>query len=251
MQSDAARVGRENEVLQHMSRCASLTTLALASLLAGCGEAWNEPRIFGAVDTALPGALHSATGALLRRDGDGAWKAFCSGTLVAPGLFLSAAHCVRQSEALTVSFDATADGPGIPVTTQEVYRSGNAWYGDLALFTLAREAVGAPVPVAASAPEGDIVVVGYGRTEATGGGRRLATKLSVIEVQPEHAVFLARGEGSGPCQGDSGGPAFAKAQGAWRLVGLVSGGSGRCGRESAMFTQISHFVGWLAERGVR
>ncbi len=51
---------------------------------------------------------------------------------------------------------------------------------------------------------------------------------------------------SSSCSGDSGGPLFAQnSDGAWRQLGIVSGGAGRCGTGTDTYTRVSHYRDWL------
>ena len=81
----------------------------------------------GAITYGTPdGNRHPQVGALLAPQAysDGTWAA-CSGTLIAPTVFLTAAHCDLEVDRVAVTFDSSYDpatgteywGPGMPTPT--------------------------------------------------------------------------------------------------------------------------------------
>jgi V8-like Glu-specific endopeptidase len=160
---------------------------------------------------------------------DGTWL-YCSGTLIAPTVFLTAAHCGEDGESVTVTFDsAYVDGdrtwtgtfhadPRYPGPTSDMY--------DVAVVVLARAVRGiepARLPAAGSLgalpSNQQFTSVGYGAYEVTnepGGHQYLYDDVRMVATGTLNSTnkTLLRismnpslGDG-GTCYGDSGGPNF-------------------------------------------
>lgn len=182
------------------------------------------------------GNRHPNVGALVAEFGDPEMlRPFCSGTLVASDVFLTAAHCIQSLEAFEieefwVTFDNVVDEDADLLTgTAHVAEGANAGGFsdplDLAVIVL-DDPVGltpAAVPTRAidraTLRTATFTAVGYGavREERQGGlgaildnaERRFATQ-SFLSLQRAWLVLSmneATGDG-GTCYGDSGGPHF-------------------------------------------
>lgn len=199
------------------------------------------PTSAGAVTNGeLDGNGHSNVGALVADFPGSGLTVLCSGTLVAPTVFLTAGHC---TDGLTgpvyVTFDSTLDSAGwtlIPGKPETAPGFGHDRSDplDLGVVLLDQAPAGiAPAQLAAadtaSSLSGRTVTnVGYGYYDRqTGGGqprflydgvRRTSTSV-VKSVTPS----LLR-TGSGVCYGDSGGPRFA----GQILVAVTSSGDAAC-----------------------
>ena len=175
---------------------------------------------------------HPAVGALLAQQAfpDGTWEE-CSGTLIAPKVFLTAAHCDEGVSRVAVTFDSSYDA-----ATGTVY--WGTWHAnpafdqkqsdphDIAVVLLDKAPKGitpAALPKSGSLDslrvDDPIVSVGYGAQSVTNGPggktfhyadiRYVATG-SVNAVTPSWvraSMNPATGDG-GTCYGDSGGPNF-------------------------------------------
>ena len=203
---------------------------------------------------------------MIVRVGASAPQRLCSGELIAPTQFLTAAHCTaplvnNPSIHLDgVTFDPTFDPnsstviPATAVTVDPAFGKDRADLHDLGVITLARPASATPVVLptaglldrlaARSGLRGtDFTNVGYGATGwAFGGGsptlvnftpaiRRISTS-PFMALEPNVLRLLgntsATGEG-GVCVGDSGSAAYLNVAGTDVAVGIVSlGGDQRC-----------------------
>jgi trypsin len=187
----------------------------------------------GAITYGVPdGNGHPEVGALLAQQAfsDGTWEE-CSGTLIAPTVFLTAAHCDEGVSRVAVTFDSTY-----------VYPTGTTYWGtwhadpnynqrqsdpqDLAVVVLDHPVRGIPparLPAAGSLSglSGDqqFTPVGYGAQSVTSGPggkifhyadiRYVATG-TLNSIDPTWLRISqnpATGNG-GTCYGDSGGPNF-------------------------------------------
>jgi secreted trypsin-like serine protease len=160
---------------------------------------------------------------------DGTWI-YCSGTLISPTVFLTAAHCAEDGERVLVTFDtAYADGDKVYSGTFEadpLYNQSQSDPHDIAVVVLDKAVKGI---TPAMLPEVDslsslsgsqtFTSVGYGAFEVTnqpGGHDYLYNDVRMVATGTLNAInptWLrismnpSTGNG-GTCYGDSGGPNF-------------------------------------------
>jgi V8-like Glu-specific endopeptidase len=205
----------------------------LATFVAATAAAASLAAVAPAIVGGGPdGNGHPEVGALLAPQAypDGTWET-CTGTLIAPTVFLTAAHCDQGVDRVAVTFDSSYDAA-----------TGTAYWGtwhadprfrkaqsdpyDLAVVVLDRAVAGvapARLPAAGSLDGlkvGDgITAVGYGAQSVTMGKggptfhyadvRYVATGSvnALTKAWIRASMNPARGDG-GTCYGDSGGPNF-------------------------------------------
>ena len=93
-----------------------LLVLAAATLLAAAIASPVSAISYGQVDTA---SQYPSTGALIEQFNSGKYVV-CSGTLVSTTVFLTAAHCVDEGQAVWVSFDLHINEP-VTAQTNTIY----------------------------------------------------------------------------------------------------------------------------------
>jgi V8-like Glu-specific endopeptidase len=202
-----------------------------AALLAGVvGLVLAAPA--GAITNGVPdGNRHPYVGALLAPQAfsDGTWEE-CSGTLIAPRVFLTAAHCDEGLARVKVTFDSVYTAPGTTYTgtwhADPAYNQAQSDPHDIAVVVLDQAVKGiapARLPAAGSLsglPHGTTFTsVGYGAQSVTSGpggktfhyadvryfGTGTLNTLTgtwlKISGNPSHGD-------SNTCYGDSGGPNF-------------------------------------------
>jgi hypothetical protein len=199
---------------------------ALAALVCAAGA-------FAITNGTPDGTAHPYVGALLAQQAfsDGTWEE-CTGTLIAPKVFLTAEHCDEGVARVAVTFDSSYDS-----STGTTY--WGTWHGDPGYRG---NATGDPHDIAVvvldKAPRGiaparlpklgqletlqggdPIVAVGYGAQSVTSGHgpkvlnyadvRYVATGsfTTLTQVYLKASMNPAHGDG-GTCYGDSGGPNF-------------------------------------------
>jgi Leucine-rich repeat (LRR) protein len=182
------------------------------------------------------------------------FDSFCSGTLIARNLVLTAAHCVeglRSTKQFVVLFGQAQDDANavaVPVASYQSYRpkDGARYYPnfDIAWVKLDGEAPAAyqPAEILRSSEQLEpllgrndaILLSGYGRTktdcpfnEPGCSGQRLQVNTYLRRfVNTSHfqqLMVIGPKPLFGTCSGDSGGSAFAQIKGRWYVLGDLNG----------------------------
>jgi V8-like Glu-specific endopeptidase len=186
----------------------------------------------GAITNGTPDGIgHPSTGGLVSptQYSDGTWL-YCSGTLISPTVFLTAAHCAEDGERVGVTFDpAYEDGDKVYYGTFEadpLYPGSSSDSHDIAVVVFDRAIKGitpARLPEAGSLSDlsstQTFTSVGYGAYQVTnepGGHGYLYDDVRMVATGTLNAVnktwlrisMNASTGNGGTCYGDSGGPNF-------------------------------------------
>jgi len=236
-----------------------LTTAFILSQILAVGVAEDSvftPRIIGGFDAPrYPFFVH------------GADKILCGGSLIAPNIVLTAAHCKDAFKKSVFVGAQTRIGVDASETHQvdftEInpdYDLRNEW-GDIMLVKLKTSSIAPVIEINRDyqkpEPGTSLKVIGFGHTSEDG---RVSERLQEVSVDviSDFQCFVKYGTivnelmhmcagggeagGRDACLGDSGGPAFSGNT----QYGVVSFGDG-CGRpdSAGVYTRVSHYAEWI------
>jgi len=218
--------------VRRLSLAFAAATLAAAALAGPAGAI-----SYGTIDT---NEDYSNVGALIWQFDEGKYIV-CSGALISPTVFLTAAHCIEEDgQSVWVSFDLTITEPvtsgtntiyhGVAHPHPDAYLQGENDVHDVAVVVLDEAVAGiTPAPLATENLLGEMTnqelkdatfyTAGYGTVRETKHGasqplfwdptRRWASQTvnSLGKVWVTFSMNVATGN-AGTCYGDSGGPHF-------------------------------------------
>lgn len=216
--------------------------------------------VIGGTPTAV--GAHPAVGALVDPG------VTCSGTLIAPDVVLTAAHCIMDASALpgfTLERDARSATAVIAPDRAIVHPDwqidrpiddGPTQFYDIGILLLSTPVTNVQPAILASPAEGTRLVeglmmtmVGYGETidnDPASAGVKVEAQAPIVARSASEFQISNPGDAQN-CYGDSGGPAFADIGTGERLMGVVSRGATLAPTcdQGSVDTRVDHYMAWI------
>jgi len=203
---------------------------------------------------------------------------FCSGTLIAPNVVLTAGHCTEVEIQRVLLGGSSIDDPDAEVIGVRTvlrhsgYQADPVFANDLCLLVLERDATPAPAPLATAgqlATAASVHLVGFGYNDPMrphGFGIKRHVEVAVTAVSraahddlsrdatrlgfhPEYEFVAGRKQlGRDSCNGDSGGPAYVFTQGRFALAGVTSRATSDAERpcgDGGIYVRPERFADWI------
>lgn len=239
---------------------AKLSVIGLIAILSGCAAEQSEDvkEDTDSTDSDIVGgkltSSYAAVGALTTADG----FPFCTGTVIAPRVVVTAAHCLAEP-GTTAAGMRFALGPDAnnPTSVTRVKRiqyhpsyDDQAIKNDIGVVILSNDAPVTPASVNTSMTSSwvgkSLTFVGYGVTNGntqTGAGRKRVVSIPISQVGASQFAYQTRGKNT--CNGDSGGPAFVTdASGNLAVAGVTSYGDQSC-TSYGVDTRVDTFLSFI------
>lgn len=222
-----------------------LSLLGLLAILSGCAadQSEEDPKEeTNSTESEIVGgsltSSYAAVGALTTSSG----FPFCTGTVIAPRVVVTAAHCLAEpgttASGIRFALGADANNPSSVLRVKRIQfhpsYDDQQIKNDIGVVILSADAPVAPVPVNTAMSSSwvgkSLTFVGYGVTNGatqTGAGKKRVVSIPVSQVSTTQFAYQTRGKNT--CNGDSGGPAFATdSSGNLTVVGVTSYGDANC-----------------------
>ncbi len=256
--------------------------LTVPGFLQMCGRSSQDPKsVLRMVNGSTPTPDHPASWSAVALVDKSTSDHFCSGTIVAENLIVTAAHCVfdKRPEEFRIMFGKdtkSVDSVFRDAEAKETFKKFQKFESNFDIawvrFKGGLPAGFRPIEIWHQPdllqPRTPLTIAGYGRTASQcefddpscQGGKLLYVDTQTREFVNHGRLFnlivIGPRKDHGPCFGDSGGPAYLQKDGRWYVVGdfmgwdriLVSEQIDTiCDTGEAIYNFVGDFVSWIEE----
>ncbi len=180
----------------------------------------------------------------------GSEASFCTGTLIASGVVITAGHCIEDKSPSSLGFGLGLM-PETPRSIFQVLHVQDHPREDVALLLLEGEMPLElrPIPAATEPPPEallgqEVEVAGFGQTHDGSEGRYFA-RVELVSLTESMLEVNGRGQ-QGLCFGDSGGPVMAEIGGRVLVMGVEHGGDDNCVGHDQL-SRLDPLEAWISE----
>lgn len=159
------------------------------------------------------------------RNASGAVVGSCTGTIVAPRIVLTAAHCLDEDVGIVRVWLGVTSEPEIVAESFTYFPNYPQSNFDVGVVRVGEDLPRTPVPILTSRPAqvGEAAIIaGWGRDDTAQSTSLRAGSTTISSVSDTFLRTIFAPPSASVCSGDSGGPILLNQGGTWTIAGIIS-----------------------------